>query len=149
MHDAHDSRIKGRIANHQQTRVYTLFAICFFQSTNLGCVYKKVRKRIFPLVMREVTALRRDCAQHNARIEVNQPLYTLHSLLIFDVFTHNLCASRIVYSRLHTYRTYAIVFILHLCMTASGLLFFELEKFFVLKRHTYFHFPILNFSIPI
>ncbi len=38
---------------------------------------------------------------HSARIEANQPLYTLHSLLIFDIFTHNLRASCIVYSHLH------------------------------------------------
>ncbi len=56
--------------------------------------------RIFPLMMREVTASRRDSAHHNARIEVNQPLYTMHSLLIFDIFTHNLHTTRIVDSRL-------------------------------------------------
>ncbi len=30
MRDARDLQIKGRIANHQQTRVYTLFAIRSF-----------------------------------------------------------------------------------------------------------------------
>ncbi len=39
---------------------------------------------------------------HNAHIEANQPLYTMHSLLIFDIFMNNLRVSRIVYSRLKT-----------------------------------------------
>ncbi len=56
---------------------------------------------IFPLVIRKVTASRRDRTHHKACIEANQPLYTMHSLLIFDVFTHNLRTSRIVYSRLN------------------------------------------------
>ncbi len=33
--------MQGSIANHQQTRVYTLFAIHSFQSTNVSCVFKK------------------------------------------------------------------------------------------------------------
>ncbi len=51
MHDARDSQKKGRIVNHQQTRVYSLFAMRFFLSKDLACISKKVRMRIFPLVM--------------------------------------------------------------------------------------------------
>ncbi len=56
--------------------------------------------RIFPLVMLEDTVSRRDRAHHSVDIEANQPLYTMHSLLTFEVFTHNSRAPRIVYSRL-------------------------------------------------
>ncbi len=58
--------------------------------------------RIFPLVICEVTTSKRDRAHHNAHIEANQTLDTMHSLLIFDVFTHNLCALCIEYSWLET-----------------------------------------------
>ncbi len=54
--------------------------------------------QIFPLVMHEVITSSRDCTHHNARVEANQPVYTMHSLLMLDVFTHNLHASYIVYS---------------------------------------------------
>ncbi len=101
MCDARDSRIKGRIANHQQTRVYTLFAICSFPANKFSVHFQKVWMWIFPLVMCEVTALRRDHMHHNAHIEVHQPLHTMHSLLIFDVSTHKLRTSHIVYSRLY------------------------------------------------
>ncbi len=62
MRDARNLWIKGCIVNHQQTRVYTLFAIRSFPLTNLACISKKVWMRIFPLVMREVTASRKDRA---------------------------------------------------------------------------------------
>ncbi len=41
MRDVRDLQIKGRIANHQQTRVYTRFAIRSFRSTNLAHISKK------------------------------------------------------------------------------------------------------------
>ncbi len=99
MCDARDLRIKGRVAIHQQTRVYIHYSqFVLFQPTNLVRISKKVRMRIFPLAMREITASRRDPAHYNVRIEANQPLYIMHSLLILDVFTHNSHTSRIVYS---------------------------------------------------
>ncbi len=69
MHDARDLQIKGRIVNHQQTRVYTLFAIRSFSVNKFsGRFQKKVQMQIFPLVMCEVTASRKDLTHHNARI---------------------------------------------------------------------------------
>ncbi len=41
MRDAHNSRIKGHIANHQQTQVYTLFAICSFPVNKFSVHFQK------------------------------------------------------------------------------------------------------------
>ncbi len=93
MCDVLDPRINGRIVNHQQTQIFYYSQFVLFQSTNLAYISKKVQMRIFPLVMREVTASRRDHAHHKVRIEANQPLYTMHSLLIFTflriIHTHH------------------------------------------------------------
>ncbi len=41
MCDARNSQIKGRIANHQQTRVYTLFAIRSFPVNKFSTIFQK------------------------------------------------------------------------------------------------------------
>ncbi len=62
-------QIEGRIVNHQQTRVYTLFAIRSFPVKKFSVYFqKKVRIQIFPFVMREVIALRTVCAHNFMRV---------------------------------------------------------------------------------
>ncbi len=113
MCDVRDSRIKERIANHQQTRVYKLFAICSFPVNKFSVLSKKEWMRMFPLVMHEVTASGRGCVHHNAHItscvqrRESSSTHNAQSKLIFEVFTHNSHASRIVYSRLDN--TYLIL----------------------------------------
>ncbi len=97
MRDAHSSWIKGRIANHQQTRVYTLFTICSFPVNKFSVHFQKKARIEFFLWWCVKLPPRGEIA----RIESNQPLYTMHSLLIFYIFTHNLCVSRIVYPPLY------------------------------------------------
>ncbi len=101
MRDARDSRIKGPIESHQQARVYTLFAIRSFPVNKFSVHFRKSANANFSFGDTQSYASRRDRAHHNARIEVNQPLYIMHRLLIFDIFTHNSRASRIAYSRLN------------------------------------------------
>ncbi len=47
-----------------------------FQSTNLACISKKVRMRIFPSAMREVTASRRDCAHKSESTSIHYAQFT-------------------------------------------------------------------------
>ncbi len=69
MCDVRNLRINGCIANYQQTRVYTLSPICSFSVNKFSVHFqKKVRMQIFPLVMHEVTAPRRDRAYHITHI---------------------------------------------------------------------------------
>ncbi len=70
---------------------YSQFVL--FQSTNLACISRKVRMRIFPLVMREVTASSRDRRHRSESTSIHYAEF----INLFDLFTHNLRASRIVY----------------------------------------------------
>ncbi len=101
MRDVHDLRIKGRIMNHQQTWVYTLFAICSFPVNKFSVHFQKSANANFSSNDAQSYRLEERSRASHARIKANKPLYTMHSLLIFDVFTHNSHASRIVYSRLN------------------------------------------------
>ncbi len=82
MRDARDSQIKGHIANHQQTRVYTLFAIRSFKVNKFIVHFQKSVNTNFFFGNEQSYRLE----ERSLASQITQPLYTMHGLLIFDVF---------------------------------------------------------------
>ncbi len=112
----------------------------FFQSTNLVCISKKsVNANVsfgHARTRGEITRITMRALLH-ACVGANQPLYTMHILLIFDIFTHNLHASHIVYSQLqNSYITMAMFkSIMFFVLTTWIHLFFRRSHiFWVLSR---------------
>ncbi len=140
MRNARDSRIKGRITNHQLTRVYTLFAIRSFPVHKFSRNFQKSANAIFSFGNARSYCLEErlrtsQCAQRSKSTSIH---YT--QLLIFDVFTHNSHTSHIVYGRLHTYRCWC-----KMMPSARVCVEYEYTQIIVLLVNKYFVLVIIRF----